>query len=135
MNNFKADETLLHKKFDNYTDKLKKYIQFLWEDKFVDSVMNSYDSLTMRPYNAIKSLHYGEFTPEIIEISTKTYQSYILQIDSSISIDKTINRSGTVVRADTTKILDTKYFREGPDGYVTFGALTKETSKNAASRE
>lgn len=135
MNNIKAAEILYQKKFGNYTDNLNKLISFIKEDKYVDSVMDAFDSLTMRPANPFKPLTNGEFTPESLKLSPKSFQPYVLQIDTSISVDTTINRRGVVVKIDTTRDLGTKYFLEDPDGYGTVGDLFNDALKNSSSWE
>lgn len=135
MNNIKAAEILYQKKFGNYTDNLNKLISFIKEDKYVDSVMDAFDSLTMRPANPFKPLTNGEFTPESLKLSPKSFQPYVLQIDTSISVDTTINRRGVVVKIDTTRVLGTKYFLEDPDGYGTVGDLFNDALKNSSSWE
>lgn len=135
MNNIKAAEILFQKKYGSYTDNLEKLISFVKEDKFVDSVVNAFDSLTMRPANPFKPLSNGEFTPESLKLSPKSFQAYILQIDTSISIDTTINRRGAVVRVDTVRVLGTKYYLEDPDGYGTVGDLFNDALKNTSSWE
>ena len=135
MNNIKAAEILFQKKYGSYTDNLDKLISFVKEDKFVDSVVNAFDSLTMRPANPFKPLSNGEFTPDSLKLSPKSFQAYILQIDTSISIDTTINRRGVVVKVDTVRVLGTKYFLEDPDGYGTVGDLHNDALKNTSSWE
>lgn len=135
MNNIKAAQILFQKKFGNYTDNLDKLVQFIREDKFVDSVMNGFDSLTMKPSNPFKPLTHGEFTPESLKLSPKSFQPYIIQIDTSLSIDTTINRRGVVVKIDTTRVLGTRYFLEDPDGYGTVGDLYNDALKNTSSWE
>jgi hypothetical protein len=135
MNNIKAAEILYQKKFGNFTDNLDKLISFVKEDKFADSVMNAFDSLTMRPANPFKPLSHGEFTPESLRLSPKSFQPYVIQIDTSISIDTTINRRREVVRVDTVRIFGTKYYLEDPDGYGTVGDLTNDALKNTSSWE
>ncbi|MDZ7624560.1 MAG: hypothetical protein U5J96_08975 [Ignavibacteriaceae bacterium] len=135
MNNIKAAEILFQKKYGSYTDNLDKLISFVKEDKFVDSVVNAFDSLTMRPANPFKPLSNGEFTPDSLKLSPKSFQAYILQIDTSISIDTTINRRGVVVKVDTVRVLGTKYFLEDPDGYGTVGDLFNDALKNTSSWE
>lgn len=135
MNNIKAAEILFQKKYGSYTDNLEKLISFVKEDKFVDSVVNAFDSLTMRPANPFKPLSNGEFTPESLKLSPKSFQAYVLQIDTSISIDTTINRRGAVVRVDTVRVLGTKYYLEDPDGYGTVGDLFNDALKNTSSWE
>lgn len=135
MNNIKAAQILFQKKFGNYTDNLDKLIKFIEEDKFVDSVMTGFDSLTMKPSNPFKPLTHGEFSPESLKNTPKSFQPYVLQIDTSISVDTTINRRGAVVRIDTTRVLGTKYFLQDPDGYGTVGDLYNDALKNTSSWE
>jgi len=135
MNNIKAAEILFQKKFGNYTDNIDKLISFVKEDKFVDSVVNAFDSLTMKPANPFKPLSHGEFTPESLKLSPKSFQTYILQIDTSISIDTTINRRGDIVKVDSVRVLGTKYYLEDPDGYGTVGDLFNDAKKNTSSWE
>ena len=135
MNNIKAAQILFQKKFGNYTDNLDKLISFVKGDKFVDSVVNAFDSLTMKPANPFKPLSHGEFTPESLKLSPKSFQSYILQIDTSVSIDTTINRRGDVVKVDSVRVLRTKYYLEDPDGYGTVGDLFNDALKNTSSWE
>lgn len=135
MNNIKEAEILWQKKFGNYTDNLDKLIRFIKEDKFVDSVVHAFDSLTMKPANPFLPLSHGQFTPESLKYSPKSFQPYILQIDTSVSIDTTINRRGVVVKIDTTRILGTKYFLKDPDGYGTVGDLYNDALKNTSSWE
>ncbi len=135
MNNIKAAQILHQKKFGNYIDDLDKLIRFVKEDKYVDSVMNAFDSLTMKPANPFKTLAHGQFTPESLKLSPKSFQPYILQIDTSISVDTTINRKGVVVNVDTVRVLGTKYYLEDPDGYGTVGDLFNDAKKNTSSWE
>ena len=135
MNNIKAAEILYQKKFGNYTDNLDKLIGFIETDSYVDSVVNAFDSLTMKPANPFKPLSNGIFSPDSLKQSPKSFQAYILQIDTSIAIDTTINRRGRVVAIDTTVVLGTKYFLEDPDGYGTVGDLYNDALKNTSSWE
>ncbi len=135
MNNIKSAQILYQRKFGNYTDNLDNLIKFIKEDEFVDSVVNAFDSLTMKPANPFKLLSNGVFTPESLKLSPKTFQPYVLQIDTSTAIDTTINRRGNVIKIDTTFVLGTKYFLEDPDGYGTVGDLFNDAMKNTSSWE
>ena len=135
MNNIKAAEILYQKKFGNYTDNLDKLLTFIKSDSYVDSVMNAFDSLTMKPANPFRPLSNGEFYPDSLMNSPKSFQDYVLQIDTSVSIDTTINRRGVVINIDTTVVVGTKYFIEDPDGYGTVGDLYNDALKNTSSWE
>jgi len=135
MNNIKAAEILWERKNGNFTDNLSDLVNFIKYDPFVDSVVNSFDSLTMKPANPFKPLSNGQFTPESLMSSPRTYQTYILQIDTSLSVDTTINRRGVVIKVDTTIILGTRYFLDDPDGYGSVGDLYNDAKKNTSSWE
>jgi len=135
MNNIKAAEILWQTKFGNYTDNLENLITFIKTDNFVDSVMNAFDSLTMRSANPFRPLSNGEFVAESLIHSPKTFQEYVLQIDTSTTIDTTINRRGKVIAIDTTIVLGTRYYLEDLDGYGTVGDLNNDALKNTSSWE
>ena len=135
MNNIKEAEILWQKKYGNFTDNINSLIKFIKEDPFADSVINSFDSLTMKPANPFKPLSSGMFTPDSLRFSPKSFQAYILQIDTSMIIDTTINRRGVVTRVDTNITLGTRYYLEDPDGYGTVGDLYNDALKNTSSWE
>jgi hypothetical protein len=135
MNNIKEAEILWQKKNGSFTDDLNALVNFIKEDPFADSVMNAFDSLTMKPANPFTPLSHGEFTPESLKTSPRTFQPYVLQIDTTTSIDTTINRRGQIVKVDTTVVTGTKYYLEDPDGYGTIGDLYNDALKNTSSWE
>ena len=135
MNNIKAAEILWQKKHGNFTDNLSELVNFIKTDKFVDSVMNAFDSLTMRPANPFKPLSHEQFSPDSLLRAPRSNQFYILQIDTSISIDTTINRRGAIVSIDTTLTLGSRYYLEDPDGYGSVGDLYNNALKNTSSWE
>jgi len=135
MNNVKEAQILWQKKFGNFTDNINDLIKFIKEDPFADSVMTAFDSLTMKPANPFNPLSHGDFTPESLKLSPKSFQPYILQIDTSMTIDTTINRRGVVVKIDTNIIVGTRYYLEDPDGYGTVGDLYSDALKNTSSWE
>lgn len=135
MNNIKSAEILWAKKHGNFTDNLSQLITFIKTDPYVDSVVNAFDSLTMKPADPFKPLSNGAFTPESLMNSPRTYQPYILEIDTSMSVDTTINRRGVVVSVDTTTILGNRYYLNDPDGYGSIGDLHIDALKNTSSWE
>jgi hypothetical protein len=74
MNNIKAAEILWQKKHGTFTDNLSELINFVKNDKYVDSSVNSFDSLTMKPANPFKPLSNRQFKPESLINSPKIYQ-------------------------------------------------------------
>ena len=145
MDNIKAAEILWQKKNGNFTGNLDSLILFVKYDPFVDSVVNAFDSLTMKSANPFKplannknvpdSLFWKDFTPDSLYWSTKTHVQFILQIDTSTVIDTVINRRGKITRIDSTTILGTRYYLEDPNGYGTIGSLDNDALKNTASWE
>lgn len=135
MNNIKEAEIIWQKKYGNYTDDLNKLITFIKEDKTVDSLENAFDSLTMKPANPFKPLSNGKFTPDSLKHSPRTFQPYILEVDTSVSIDTTINRRGKIVKIDTSRVFGTRYYLKDPDGYGTIGDLYNDALKNTSSWE
>jgi hypothetical protein len=135
MDNIKEAQILWQKKNGNFTENLSDLIVFIKDDPFVDSVVNAFDSLTMKSANPFNALSHGEFTPESLMYSPRSHSMYILQIDTSISIDTTVNRRGKVIRVDTTVVLGTRYYLEDPDGYGTIGDIYNDALKNTASWE
>ena len=135
MTNIKEAEILYQKKFGNFSGDLKGLVMFVKNDPFVDSVMNGYDSLTRKSTNPFRKLHSGEFTPDSLLFSPKTHSQYILQIDTTTSVDTVVNRRGSIVRIDSTVVFGTRYYLEDPDGYGTIGDLHNDALKNTASWE
>ncbi len=83
MDNLKEAEILWEKKFGNFTDDLEGLVQFIKQDPFVDSVVNAFDSLTMKPANPFNPLTHGEFMPDSLMRTPRSGSFYILQIDTS----------------------------------------------------
>ena len=135
MANLKEAQILYNKKFKTYTNSVDKLIEFIKTDRFVDSVVNAFDSTTMKPANPFKPLSNGVFTPDSLYKTPKSHKPFIVQIDTSITQDTVINQRGKVLRVDTKKLIGTKYYIEDPDGYGTIGSIDNEALKNTASWE
>ena len=108
---------------------------FIKNDPYVDSVMTGFDSLTKKSTNPFKKLSSGEFTPDSLMFSPKTFSQYVLQIDTTINADTVVNRRGNIVRIDSSIVFGTRYYLEDPDGYGTIGDLHNDALKNTASWE
>ncbi len=134
MNNIKEAEIFWQRKSGNYTNSIDTLISFI-KSPYVDSLINSFDSLVMKVNNPFKKLANGEFTPDSLRLSPKTFSPYILLIDTSVVIDSFIKRRGRITRVDTSIILGNRYYLEDPDGYGTIGSLDNEALKNTASWE
>ncbi len=135
MNNLKSAEILFEKKNKAFTNNINTLIDFIKNDKFVDSVMNAFDSTTMKPANPFVALSNGIFTPDSLFRTPKSQRPYIIEIDTSITKDTVINRQGKILRVDTKKVIGSTYYIEDPDGYGTVGSLTNPALKNTTSWE
>lgn len=135
MANLKEAQILFQKKNGAFTASLDKLIDFIKNDRFVDSVVNAFDSLTMKPANPFKNLSEGTFTPDSLFLSPKTYQRFVMNIDTSIISDTVVNPAGKLLRVDTKTVIGTKYYIEDPNGYGTIGSIDNDALKNTASWE
>jgi hypothetical protein len=135
MHNLKEAEILYEKKFGRFSGSLDSLVNFVKNDKMVDSIMTAVDSITKRSSNPFKKLSNGEFTPDSLYRTPGSHQEYIVKIDTSMSEDTVINRRGRIVRIDTTAVIGSRYYIEDPDGYGTIGSLDNDALKNTASWE
>lgn len=135
MTNLKEAQILWERKYSNYSGNIDTLIEFIKYDPFVDSVVNAFDSLIMKPANPFKPLLSGEFTPDSLKWTPKTHSEYVLQIDTATVIDTVINRRGKIARIDTTITYGNRYYIEDVDGYGTIGSLETDALKNTASWE
>jgi len=133
MSNIKEAEILWQKKFGNFTGDLNSLVLFVKNDPFVDSIMNAIDSLTKKTSNPFKNLTSGNFTPDSLMFTPKTHATYILQVDSSVTVDTVVDRRGKIVRIDTNLVLGNRYYLEDPDGYGKIGDLNNDALKNTAN--
>ena len=135
MSNIKAAEILYEGKFRRYTDNLDTLVHFIKNDSNVQKLMTGIDSITGRSSNPFTNLAVGGFIADSLFTSPKSYASYILQVDTTKSVDTVINRRGKITKIDSNIVIGTKYYLECPDGYGTIGDLTDVALKNAASWE
>lgn len=135
MANLKEAQILFDKKNGSFSGSLDKLIEFIKTDKFVDSVVNGFDSLTMKPSNPFRKLTNGEFTPDSLFTSPKTFERFIVKVDTSVVTDTVVNPRGKVLRVDKKTVIGTKYYIEDPNGYGTIGSIDNDALKNTASWE
>jgi hypothetical protein len=135
MDNLKEAQILWYNKHNRFTDNLDSLVDFVKNDPYVDSVVNAFDSISRRPANPFKSLYYGEFIPDSLYTTPKSYQRYIVKIDTSMDVDTIVNREGKVLRLDSNVVIGSMYYIEDPDGYGSIGSLDNEALKNTASWE
>jgi hypothetical protein len=135
MDNIRQAQILWEKQKKHYTDNIDSLIYFVKTDTVVNNLITGIDSLTNRSTNPFKFLSTGEFIADSIKFSPQSGLSYALAVDTSVSIDTVINRTGKIVRVDTNTVMGTLYFVECPDGYGTIGSLESQALKNTASWE
>lgn len=134
MTNLKEAQILWEKKNGSFTDNLDQLVGFI-SSPFVDSVRNSFDSLTMKLADPFVKLSHGQFSPESLLISPKSRERFIIKIDTTLSVDTVITTRGRFVRVDSTLKIGTKYLIEDPNGYGTIGSIESDALKNTASWE
>lgn len=135
MSNLKEAQILWEKKNGAFTNSLDKLIEFIKSDRYVDSVMKAFDSLTMKPANPFKNLSDGKFTPESLYTSPKTFDRFVMKIDTSVVSDTIVNPSGKILRVETKTVIGKRYLIEDPNGYGTIGSIDNDALKNTASWE
>ncbi|MDY0082782.1 MAG: hypothetical protein RBR74_06345 [Ignavibacteriaceae bacterium] len=135
MVNLKEAQILWQRKNGSFTGSLDGLINFIKNDKYVDSVRNAFDSLRQKSADPFKVLSDGTFTPDSLFLSPKINQRFTMGIDSTVVSDTIINPSGKVLRVEKKTIKGTKYYIEDPAGYGSIGSLDNEALKNTASWE
>lgn len=136
MMNIREAQILWNKKYNHFTDNLDSLIHFIKTDSMVQKLRVGYDSLMMRKTDPFKKLvSVNEFVADSLYHSPKTYQPYIIQVDSSVSMDTVIDRRGRIVKVDTNSVIGKLYLIEDPDNYGSIGDVFSEALKNTASWE
>ena len=135
MQNLKEAEILYQKKFGKFSGDINTLVDFIKNDPMVDSVMAAVDSVSKKSSNPFISLSNGEFAPDSLYKTPKSQQRYIVEIDTSLSVDTVVNRTGKILRVDSTIVIGGRYYIEDPDGYGTVGSLDNDALKNTASWE
>ena len=135
MDNIRQAEILWEKQNKQYTDNLEMLISFIKTDTNVQNLMTGIDTLTNRSTNPFKELTSGEFNADSLFFSPKTHSPYIVQVDTTTTIDTVINMRGKIVRVDTNTVIGSLYYVECPDGYGSIGDLKSQSLKNTASWE
>jgi hypothetical protein len=133
MENLKEAQILWFNKYGRFTDNVDSLINFVKNDRYVDSVVNAYDSISRRPANPFKPLSHGEFTPDSLLHTPKSQQNFIVKIDTTTSVDSIMTRQNKLLRLDTVTVVGSKYYIEDPDGYGTVGSIENDALKNTAS--
>ncbi len=123
MINIKEAEVLYKNKFGKFTGSLDSLFNFINNDP---SVREKKDSIFV-------NLKSGSFVLDSIRFSPKSHSQYLLQIDTSTSIDTVVNQRGKFLRVDTTVVIGARYLLECPDGYGSIGDLKNDLKINVPS--
>lgn len=135
MDNLRQAEILYAGKYDRFSGSIDTLKAFVENDTSVTNLVNGVDSLTGRSTNPFKKLSSGTFNFDSLYATPKSFSPYILQVDTTISVDTVINRRGRITSIDTSIVIGTKYFINDPDGYGSIGSLSSAALKNTASWE
>jgi hypothetical protein len=135
MANLKEAQILWEKKFGKFTGSLDSLVNFIKSDPMVQKVRTGFDSLSKRPTDPFKNLSHGEFTPDSLFRTPKSWQFFVMQIDTSEQVDTVVNQQGKVLRVEKYTVIGKRYLIEDPDGYGTVGSLLDDALKNTASWE
>ena len=148
MNNLRQAEMLWEDKYGSFTDDLDSLINFIKNDSSVVKVIEGTDTITRRstnPFVALRSTpltentdtveYFTETIPDMLTNTPRSNQQYILQVDTTTSVDTVINQRGRVVKIDTLTEIGTRYYIEDPDGYGSIGDVYSDALKNTASWE
>jgi hypothetical protein len=133
MDNLKEAQILWEKKFGHFTGSIDSLINFIQNDPMVKEVRNGYDSLSKKSTDPFIKLSNGKFTPDSLYRTPKSWQQYVMQIDTSEQVDTVVNRRGKVLRVEKHIVIGKRYYIEDPDGYGTVGSLTDDALKNTSS--
>jgi len=135
MDNLRQAELLYSNKYDRFSGSIDSLRAFVENDTSVQKLLTGIDSLTGRSTNPFKKLSNGTFSFDSLYATPKSFSPYILQVDTTMSVDTVISRRGKIKSIDTTYVIGTKYFIKDPDGYGTIGSLSSAALKNTASWE
>lgn len=136
MTNLREAQILWQSKHGNFTDNLDSLINFLKNDPLVDSVITGVDSITNRASNPFDTLLSGLLDFDSFRIAPKTRLPFIINVDTNKVYDTVINRSGKIIRIDSTITIGTLYEIISPDNEKDrIGDKNNEAMKNTASWE
>lgn len=135
MSNLKEAQILWEKKYGHFSGDLDSLIIFIKNDPMVQQVRAGFDSLTNRPSDPFHKLSGGEFAPDSLLRTPKSWQFYTLKIDTSEQADTIVNRQGKVLRVEKSTVIGKRYLIDDPDGYGSIGSVDDDAKKNTSSWE
>lgn len=134
MTNLKEAQILWEQKHGSFTDNLDSLIAFI-SSPYVQKIRSSVDSISKKSKDPFKPLTSGEFTPESLYFSPKSHSRFIVQIDTSVSKDTVIDRTGRILKIDSSRVIGKRYVIQSPDSKDKIGDLFTDALKNTASWE
>lgn len=135
MENIRQAQVLYQKKYSRFTDNLDSLIKFIKTDRYVMDLIKKTDSLSGKSLSPFKKLSNGIFSPDSLFRTPKSFQKYILLVDTTETGYTIKNQSGKTVRLIQKKIIGSKYYLNDPDGYGSVGSLSDDALKNVVSWE
>ncbi len=135
MANLKEAQILWEKKYGKFTGSVDSLVNFIKNDPMVQKVRTGFDSLSKKPTDPFVNLSHGEFTPDSLFRTPKSWQFFVMQIDTSEQVDTVVNQQGKVLRVEKHTVIGKRYVIEDPDGYGSVGSLLDDALKNTASWE
>ncbi|PJA97367.1 MAG: hypothetical protein CO129_01655 [Ignavibacteriales bacterium CG_4_9_14_3_um_filter_34_10] len=134
MTNLKEAQILWQQKKGKFTDSIDSLVNFISSD-YVKKVRAQVDTISNKSKDPFKVLTSGEFFPESLYYSPKSHSRFIVQIDTSVARDTVIDRTGRIVKIDSSRVIGTRYVIQNPDSKDKIGDLYTEALKNTASWE
>lgn len=134
MMNLKEAQILWQQKKGSFTDNLDSLINFI-SSPYVQKVRSQVDSISNKSKDPFKALTSGDFVAESLFFSPKTHTRFIVQIDTSVARDTVIDRTGRIVKVDSSRVIGGRYVIQNPDSKDKIGDLYSEALKNTASWE
>jgi len=134
MTNIKEAQILWEQKHHVFTDNLDSLIAFI-SSPYVQKIRSSVDTISKKSKDPFKMLTSGEFIPESLFLSPKSHKRFIVQVDTSVAKDTVIDRSGRILKVDSSRVIGKRYVILSPDSKDRVGDLFSDALKNTASWE
>ncbi|GAB4133690.1 MAG: hypothetical protein Fur0015_06900 [Ignavibacteriales bacterium] len=134
MINLKEAQILWQQKKGSFTDNLDSLIKFI-SSPYVQKIRAQVDTISKKSKDPFKPLTGGQFIPESLYYSPKSHKRFIVQVDTSVAKDTVIDRTGRIVKVDSSKVIGSRYVIQSPDSKDKIGDLFSEALKNTASWE
>lgn len=135
MMNLREAQILFKGEYGHFTDDLDSLINFVKTDSAVAAKITGIDSITGKSSNPFDNLTSGKFIVDSLYKSPRSFQMFVLEVDTNIVVDTVINRRGNIVKIDSTFIRGTRYLIQSPDSKDRIGDKDNDALLNTASWE